>query len=104
MELRPMPMSRTVRAVTIFIILFVLYICCIFVREQFGILVRIRNGSSGTVRFVSVKVKNRGRRYSLRDLDPGGRTRVFAKPVGESHINLEFTDARNVQRNELLVG
>src|SRR5258707_3116024 len=104
MELRPMSMSRTMRAVTTFSVVFVLYICGIFVREQFGILVRIRNGSNGTVRLVSVKMENRGHRYLLRDLGAGDRIRAFAKPVGKSHINLEYTDARNVQRNEILVG
>jgi len=76
----------------------------IFARWQAGALVVIHNGSGQTLRDVAVKVEHAGKRYRLGDLAPGKRARLFAEPVGESNVNLEFTDAANHPHTATVIG
>jgi hypothetical protein len=84
--------------------LLVFYVVGIFVRQQFGIAITIRNASREPLQQVRVKVETRGNRYGLRDLAPGEQARVFVKPRTESHINLEYIDAHHQPHVELVVG
>jgi hypothetical protein len=84
-----------------------LYVAGVVVRSHFGIRVTVQNGSQETLRLVSIKVESlgdRGGRYSVPDLRPGDRRRVFASPVTESHLKLEFTDANNIRHSETVYG
>jgi hypothetical protein len=99
--------SRTTRLAILIGGLLLLYVVGVIVRKQYGIGVVVRNESGETLRQVSLKVESigdRGKRYNLRDLTSGGYVRVYAQPVTESHINLEFMDARNKLHTETVVG
>jgi hypothetical protein len=80
------------------------YLVGIFARWQAGALLVIHNRSGQALRNVAVKVEYAGRRYQLGNLSPGKRWRVFAEPWGESHINLEFTDAENHPHAVTVIG
>jgi hypothetical protein len=87
--------------------LFLFYVMGVLVRRERGIGVVIRNESGETLRQVSVKVESiddRVKRSDLYYLAPGGHVRVYTQPVTESHINLEFIDARNKLHSETIVG
>jgi hypothetical protein len=93
-----------IKAVALFVGLFVFYVLGVVVRQHYGIAVDVRNLSQHTLRNVSVKVEYRGKRYPLPDLQPGQHKRVFAQPAGESGINLEFVDWQNAKHVEDLAG
>jgi hypothetical protein len=87
--------------------LFLFYVLGVIVRQQYGIGVVVRNESGETLRQVSVKVESigdRGMRSDLYYLAPGGHVRVYTQPMTESHINLEFMDARYKLHTETVVG
>ena len=99
--------SRATRFTFAIVGVLVLYVVGVIVRHQLGIRVIISNESGEALRQVSVKVESigdRGKRSNLYYLAPGGRVRVYAQPVTESHINLEFMDARNKLHTETVVG
>jgi len=99
--------SRTTRLALLIGGLLLFYAMGVIVRQQYGIGVVVRNESGETLRQVSLKVESigdRGKRYNLRDLAPGRHVRVYTQPVTESHINLEFMDARNKLHTETVVG
>ena len=95
---------RTTRLTFAVVSLLVFYVVGVIVRNQFGVRVIVSNESGEALRQVSLKVETRGKRYSLPDFAAGQHRRVFVEPVGESHINLEFLDARNKVHSELVVG
>jgi hypothetical protein len=87
--------------------LFLIYVTGVTVRQRYGIGIAVRNESGETLRQVSVKVESigdRGKRYNLFDLVPSGRAHIYVTPVTESHIKLEFTDARGKVHVETVVG
>ena len=99
--------SRTTRLAILIGRLLLLYVVGVIVRQQYGIGVVVRNESGETLRQVSLKVESigdRGKRYNLLDLTSGGHARVYAQPVTESHINLEFMDVRSKLHTETVVG
>jgi hypothetical protein len=99
--------SRTTRLALPIVGLLLFYVTGVIVRQQYGIGVVVRNESGETLRQVSLKVESigdRGKRYNLRDLLSGGHVRVYAQPVTESHINLEFMDVRSKLHTETVVG
>jgi hypothetical protein len=96
--------TRIVRFFWIAVALFLVYLIGIFVRWQAGALVVIHNGSGQTLSDVAVKVEHAGKRYRLGSIAPGKASRVFAEPLGESHINLEFTDAANYPHAVTVIG
>jgi hypothetical protein len=99
--------TRIAHLVLILIGLFLIYVIGVLVRRQQGIAVVIRNDSGEVLRQVSVKVETSGdggKRSSLYYLAPSSRVRVYVQPVTESHINLEFMDARNKVHTETVVG
>ncbi len=99
--------SRTTHLTLAVVGLFAFYVVGVIVRQRYGISIAIRNESGETLRQVSVKVESigdRGTRYQLPDLTQGGRVRVYAQPVSESHIGLEFVDAANTRHAETVVG
>ena len=99
--------SRTTHLTLAVVGLFAFYVVGVIVRRQFGVRVIVSNESGEALRQVSVKVESigdRGKRSNLYYLAPGGRARVYAQPVTESHINLEFMDARNKLHTETVVG
>ena len=99
--------SRATRLTLAVVGLFVLYVVGVIVRRQFGVRVIVSNESGEALRQVSVKVESigdRGKRSNLYYLAPGGRVRLYAQPITESHINLEFMDARNKLHTETVVG
>jgi hypothetical protein len=99
--------SRTTHIVLIAIGISVLYVIGVLVRQQRGIAVLIRNDSGETLRQVSVKVEsigNRGKNHDLPDLAVGARVRIYVRPLTESHVNLEFSDARGEKHVETVVG
>ena len=99
--------SRATRFTLAVVGVLVLYVVGVIVRHQLGIRVIISNESGEAIRQVSVKVESiggRGKRSNLYYLASGGRVRVYAQPVTESHINLEFMDARNKPHTETIVG
>ena len=102
-----MSRSRTIRVVLLCVSLFLLYVLGVLVRWHYGIGVVVHNASQETLRHVSIKVESvgdRGARYSLPDLRPGERRRIFVRPVTESRVNLEFTDSTNRQHMETVYG
>ncbi len=97
--------SRATRFTFAIVGVLVLYVVGVIVRHQLGIRVIISNESGEALRQVSVKIESigdRGKRSNLYYLAPGGRVRVYAQPVTESRINLEFMDARNKLHTETL--
>ncbi len=99
--------SRTTHLTLAVVGLFAFYVVGVIVRQRYGISIAIRNESGETLRQVSVKVESigdRGKRYNLPDLASGGRAHIYVSPVTESHINLEFTDARGKLHVETVVG
>ena len=99
--------SRTSRLISIAVGILLLYVAGVLVRQQRGIGVLIRNDSGETMRQVSVKVEsfgNRGKARDLPDMEAGARARVYVQPVTESHINVEFLDARGKKHVETVVG
>ncbi len=99
--------SRTTRLLLVAVGLFLFYVLGVAARQRYGIGVLVSNESGETLRQVSVKVENMGdraRTYGLSDLAPSARVRVYVQPVTESHINLEFTDARGKLHVETVVG
>src|SRR6266481_784034 len=93
--------------VLVFVGLFFFYVLGVVVRRGYGIGVVVHNASQETLRQVSIKIESigdRGGRYDLPDLRPGDRSRVFVRPVTESHINLEFTDSNDRQHVETVYG
>jgi len=99
--------SRATRAVLIAVGISVLYLMGVLVRQRRGIAVLVRNESGETLRQVSVKIESlgqRGKNRDLPDLAAGARVRVYVQPVTESHINLEFSDARGKKHVETVVG
>jgi len=84
--------------------LFLFYVVGVILRQQYGIGVVVRNESGETLRQVSVKVQSRGKTYSMPDLAPGEHRRVFVQPVGESSIDVQFTDASDKPHVESVVG
>jgi hypothetical protein len=74
-------------------VLIAIYLAGVFARHQFGIAVDVHNRGRETIRQVSVKVEYRGKRYPVPDLAPNQSARVYVRPVGESHINVEFAFA-----------
>jgi hypothetical protein len=81
-----------------------IYILGVFVREQYGIAVVIRNASGQPLRQLRIKSEPRGGGYDLGELSPQKKVRVFVKPGEESHLNLEYTDIVGVRHSELVVG
>ena len=99
--------SLTTRLTLAVVGLFVFYVVGVIARHQLGVRVIVSNESGEALRQVSVKVESigdRGKRSNLYYLAPGGRVRVYAQPVTESHINLEFMDARSKLHTERVVG
>ena len=99
--------SLTTRLTLAVVGLFVFYVVGVIARHQLGVRVIVSNESGEALRQVSVKVESigdRGKRSNLYYLAPGGRVRVYAQPVTESRINLEFMDARNKLHTETVVG
>ena len=92
-----MAQSRAVQILLASLGLLILYVAGVGVRGKYGIRVSVRNNSRETLRNLSAKVEYKGIRYPMPDLAPGHRATVFAQPVGESHINVEFTDAKSVK-------
>ena len=84
--------------------LVLLYVAGVIVRQQYGIGVAVRNQSGETLRQVGVKFDSRGKTYSMPDLAPNERRRVFVQPVGESSIEAEFTDASGKPHVEVVAG
>jgi hypothetical protein len=80
------------------------YVVGVFAREQYGIGISVTNQSSETIHQVHVKVERKGKPYELPDLEPGQTKRLFVEPVGESNVNLRFTDSRGQRHDEVLVG
>jgi hypothetical protein len=83
------------------------YIAGVVVRSHYGVCVTVQNGSQETLRLVSIRVESlgdNGSRYTVPDLRPGDRRRVFAIPLTESRINLEFTNADSVRHSEIVLG
>jgi hypothetical protein len=76
----------------------------VVVRHLYGIMVVVDNQSGEVLRDVAVQVVAKGKRYPLPDLKPGQTRRLLVRPVGESAIDLEFTDAKNLRHTELLAG
>ena len=95
---------KKIKALALFVGLFLFYVLGVVVRQRYGIAVDVRNLSQHTLRNVSVKVEYRGKRYPLSDLEPGRHQRVFVQPAGESGILLEFVDWQNTRRVEVLAG
>src|SRR5205807_7009880 len=87
--------SRRNRALLAFLVFLVVYISGVIARGRYPLLIVIHNESGETLRKVSVKVDYRGNLYPFRDISPGETRRAFVQPVGESIVNLKFTDARN---------
>ena len=84
--------------------LVLLYVAGVIVRQQYGIGVVVRNQSGETLKQVGVKFDSRGKTYSMPDLAPNERRRVFVQPVGESSIEVEFTDASGKPHVEVVAG
>jgi hypothetical protein len=99
--------SRTTRLVLLIVGLLLFYVMGVIVRQQYGIAIAVRNESGEELRQVSLRIESigdRGKRYDLPDLASGDRARIYVSPVTESHINLEFTDARGKLHVETPVG
>jgi hypothetical protein len=99
--------TRTSRFVLAGIGVCLLYLVGVVLRQQYGIGIVVSNESGETLRQVCVKVESlgdRGKRHNLGALAPGDRVHVYVQPVTESHINLEFMDARNNLHVETAVG
>jgi hypothetical protein len=99
--------SRTIRVVLVSVGLFLLYVMGLIVRRQYGIAIAVHNESGETLRQICVRVESigdRGKRYTLPDLVSGGRAHIYVSPVTESHVNVEFTDARGKLHVETMVG
>jgi len=99
--------SRATRLILIAGGISALYVIGVLVRQQRGIAVLIRNDSGETLRQVRVTVEslgNRGKSRDLPDLAAGASARVYVQPVTESHVNLEFSDARGKKHVETVVG
>src|SRR5436189_3557913 len=96
--------SRVVRIVAAVIGLILFYALGLFVREQYGIAVIIRNESGRSLRQIRVKAEPTGRVISVGDLANEKRTRVFVEPQTESHISLGYTDASGQPHVEIVVG
>ncbi len=84
--------------------LVLLYVAGIIVRQQYGIGVVVLNKSEETLRQVSVKFDSRGNTYSMPDLVANERRRIFVQPVGESSIEVQFTDASGRPHVEVVAG
>ena len=96
--------SRIVRVVLLIVSLFLLYISGVIARWHYGAMIVIRNESDQILRDVAVKVEMGGKRYSVGNLAPGKRSRVFAQLLAESHVNLEFRDMRNQPHVATVIG
>lgn len=99
--------SGALRIVLIAVGVLFVYAAGVFARQRCGIRVDIRNQSAETLVGMRVKVDamgQRGKSYPLRDLPAGAHTRVYAQPLTESTINLEFSDARGAVHVETLMG
>ena len=99
--------SHTTRLALAALGLVVLYVVGVIVRHQFGVLVIVVNESGEAPQQVSVKAEGTGERDTRSDLyylAPGGRARVYARPATESHISLEFMDARNKLHTQTVLG
>ncbi len=83
---------------------FLFYLMGVVVRSKYGLHVVVRNESGEVLHEVSLKVEYRGKLYELPNLAPGERAGAFVNPVGKSHVNLGFTDPRNVRHVETVVG
>jgi hypothetical protein len=81
-----------------------LYVAGIIVRQQYGIGVVVLNKSEETLRQVSVKFDSRGNTHSMPDLAANERRRVLVQPVGESSIEVQFTDASGRPHGEMVAG
>jgi hypothetical protein len=96
--------SRTTRVAAATAGLLVSYVIGVVVRGHYGTRVVVRNQAEEMLRNVSVKVEARGQRYPMPDLAMAQKAHVFAQPVGESQITLEFDDEHGHHHRELLVG
>ena len=99
--------SRATRLILIAGGISALYVIGVLVRQQRGIAVLVRNDSGETLRQVRVTVEslgNRGKSRDLLNLAAGARVRVYVQPVTESHVNLEFSDAKDKRHVETVVG
>ena len=99
--------SRATRFTLAVVGVLVLYVVGVIVRHQLGVRVIISNESGEALRQVSVKVESigdRGKRSDRYNLASRSHMRVYAQPVTESHINLEFMDAREKLHTETVVG
>lgn len=67
-----------------------------FVRYRPGIDVTVRNAGEVTLRDVVVHVT--GAAYGIGDLAPGASAKVTVTSKGESHLELEVTDAAGVRQ------
>jgi hypothetical protein len=93
-----------VRIIVSLTALLLFYILGIFVRGQYGIRMLISNQSGEILRRVKLNVEKIGPRYDLGDLANGVRKHIFVQPRADSHVSLEFLDARNMQHTEVVVG
>jgi hypothetical protein len=96
--------SRVAKFIWSGIGILLIYILGVFVREQYGIAIVIRNASGQPLRQLRIQNEPRGRGYDVGDLAPQKKVRVFVKPGEESHLNLEYTDIVGVRHSELVVG
>jgi hypothetical protein len=96
--------SRVAKFISSGIGILLIYILGMFVREQYGIAVVIRNASGQPLRQLRITNEPRGSGYDLGDLAPQKKVRVFVRAGGESHLNLEYTDMVGVRHSELVVG
>ena len=99
--------SRPTRFVFLIVGLLLFYVMGVIVRRQYGIGISVRNESGETLRQICVRVESiadRGKRYTLPDLVSGGCAHIYVSPVTESHVNVEFTDARGKLHVETMVG
>lgn len=99
-----MSCAPVVRAVLGLAILSGLYFSGVAIRQLLGSCVDIRNTSKESVRNVSVNVESSGKTYSLSDLAPGARRRVYVRLSEKSRITVTMTDFRNHQRDFTVFG
>jgi hypothetical protein len=96
--------SKATRYILVSVALILFYLAGVVARWKVGAMIVIRNQGGQTLRNVAVTVENVGNRYDVGDLAPGGRSRVFAKPHAESHINVEFRDTQDQRHVATVIG